>query len=294
MERIAIVGLGLMGASLGLALKQVRGKARTPVIAGYARRAVVRKEALRQDMVDEVYNSVESAVRDADLVVFCVPILSMPALIGQARKAFRKGCVVTDVGSTKVELTAHINRLLAGRPVEYVGSHPIAGSEKQGIESARADLYQNAVVIVTTTGHESPAALRAVSGLWKSLGSVVKRMTPQDHDRIMARTSHLPHLAAALVAATVGREGDLTRLGAYCGPGFRDTTRIAEGSPEIWHDIIRSNMGSVERELKAFEAGVQQLLKAVRGRDYRGLKAFLKKSGMKRKALTSGSASTGK
>ncbi len=288
MERIAIVGLGLMGASLGLALKQARGNARTPVIAGYARRAAVRKYALKHGMADEVFGSPEEAIRDADLVIFCVPILSIPALVAQARTSFRPGCVVTDVGSTKAETTMQINRLFRGRPVEYVGSHPIAGSEKQGIESVQADLYRGAVVIVTITGFESTRALRAVSGLWKRLGAVVKHMTPRDHDRIMARTSHLPHLAAALVAATAGRKGDLVKLGAYCGPGFRDTTRIAEGSAEVWHDIIRSNLGSVERELKAFESELQKLLKAIRKKDYRGLKAFLEKSGSKRRLLTSG------
>ena len=198
--------------------------------------------------------------------------------------------MVTDVGSTKAEITSQIKRLFRGLPVEYVGSHPIAGSEKQGIESAQADLYRGAVVIVTTVGGESSGALRAVSGLWKRLGAVVKKMTPGDHDRIMARTSHLPHLAAALVAATAGRKGDLAKLGTYCGPGFRDTTRIAEGSAEVWHDIIRSNLGSVERELKAFESELQKLLKAVRKKDYRGLKAFLEKSGLKRRALTAGRA----
>ena len=288
MERIAIVGLGLMGASLGLALKQARGNARTPVIAGYARRASVRKYAVKHRMVDEVFGSPGAAIRDAELVVFCVPILSIPVLVGQARKDFRQGCVVTDVGSTKAEITTRIERLLDGRSVEYVGSHPIAGSEKQGIESAQADLYRGAVVIVTATGRESSGAVRAVSGLWTHLGAAVKRMTPQDHDRIMARTSHLPHLAAALVASTAGREGDLDKLAAYCGPGFRDTTRIAEGSSGVWLDVFRSNLGSVERELKAFESQLQKLLKTIHKRDYRALKIFLEKSGSNRKSLTSG------
>jgi prephenate dehydrogenase len=281
MDKVAILGLGLMGGALGLALKARGGV----TVTGYARREATRTEALRLQAVDAVYADPAEAVRGADLAVLCVPVFSMQALAAAACGGLKPGCLVTDVGSTKALLTEQIQLSLRGSQAVFIGSHPIAGSEQQGLEAARADLYEGAVTIVTCAGGEPAAAVEAVRAFWRGVGSVVRVMDPAEHDRIMARTSHLPHVAAALVAATVGRANGAEQLGAFCGPGFRDVTRVAEGSPDVWLDILQSNRPAVVEELKALQARLGATLAALEGNDAAALRRFLEESRAARRAL---------
>jgi len=282
MKHIAILGLGLMGGSLGLALK-ARGCCQT--VTGYARREATRAEALRLKAVDAVFADPAEAVQGAELVVLCVPVFSMRALAVACRTHLRSGCLVTDVGSTKALLTEQIRLSLRDSGAVFVGSHPIAGSEQQGLEAARADLYQGAVTIVTSAGDDSADAVQTLSQFWAELGAVVRLMEPAEHDRIMARTSHLPHVAAALVAATIGRENGAERIGPFCGPGFRDTTRVAEGSPAVWLDILQSNRPAVAAELKVLQARLEHVLVALERGDDAVLRRFLEEGRAARCAL---------
>ena len=243
---------------------------------------------MRLKAADEVFERPEEAVRDADLTVFCVPILSTPELVKACRNAFAKRCLVTDVGSTKAELTREIEAALKDSDAVYVGSHPIAGSEQQGLDAARADLYERAVVVVTPGARETEWAKAQLTAFWESVGSVVQVMTPEEHDRVMARTSHLPHLIACLLAGTVGRGGDAGVIGRYCGPGFRDATRIADGSPEIWHDIIHSNRQSMAGELEVFKRELESLLRIIQDGDSSRLRVFLDEGRSRRRALLQG------
>jgi prephenate dehydrogenase len=286
MNQIAILGLGLMGGSLGLALKNsksFRGKVR-----GYARRSETRERALKSNVVDEVFEDPAKAVEDADMVVLCVPILAIPELVKKCKSGLKKGCLVTDVGSTKAELVGWLEPLLKGTGAVFVGSHPLAGSERQGLAAAQANLYEKAVVLVTPSDGKDGPAIESLKKFWKNLGATVKVMSPDEHDRIVARTSHLPHIAAALVSATVGRDGDLRRIGTYCGPGFRDTTRIAEGSPEVWHDIIQSNRKRLAGELAEFKSGLERVSSMVERGAFDQLLQFLKDGRLKRKQLVQG------
>ena len=281
MDKVAILGLGLMGGALGLALKARGGV----TVAGYARREATRAEAVRLQAVDAVFADPVEAVRGADLVVLCVPVFSMQALAAACRTGLQPGCLVTDVGSTKALLTEHIRQALHGSGAVFVGSHPIAGSEQQGLEAARGDLYADAVTIVTRDGSEPAAAVDKVCAFWRGVGAVVRVMTPADHDRIMARTSHLPHVAAALVAATVGRANGTENLGLFCGSGFRDVTRVAEGSPDVWLDILQSNRPAVAEEVKALQVRLGAVLAALEGNDAAALRRFLEESRSARRAL---------
>jgi prephenate dehydrogenase len=282
MRSVAIMGLGLMGGSLGLALK-ARGF--TGTVAGYARRLETCEEALRKKMVDRVSNDPVEAVEGADLVVLCVPILSMPELVRHCRDRLKTSCILTDVGSTKAAVDETIRRELGDRGVQFIGSHPIAGSEQQGLNAARQDLYEKAVCILTPR-EDSPAdQVKALKTFWKDLGSQVYQMTPQEHDRVMARTSHLPHLVAALLAATVGRENDPEKWGPFCGPGFRDTTRIAEGSPEVWRDIVATNKKDVLSELAVYKKKLEELIEFINKDNFPDLHGFLEESRSKRRAL---------
>ncbi len=250
---ISILGLGLMGASLAMALRK-RGYAGR--LVAYARKEETRTEALSRSIVDEAFDDPDAAVKAATLVVLCAPIRACAALAADIAPLLQPGALVTDVGSTK----GWICRQMAGilPPGVFVGSHPIAGSEKQGLQAASADLYEKALTVVASHLDVSEDAAERVSELWKSAGARVCRMEPDDHDRLLARTSHLPHVAAAALAKAIGRDS-AEKVGTFCGTGFYDSTRVASGSTEMWHDILMTNAPAVAEELRAFKAEVERV-----------------------------------
>lgn len=257
MSRVAILGLGLMGGSLGLALRAVGGVS----VAGYARRAATRDAAVARGVVEDIYVTPAEAARGADMVVACVPILQIEALLRAALPGIGEGSLVTDVGSTKAELERIIRPLVASVGAHFVGSHPICGSDEQGIEASRADLYRGAIVVVAEpeSGGE-PAAAGRVAAFWKSVGARVLAMPAGIHDRILARTSHLPHMISSLLAATVAREPMPESTAGLCGPGFRDTTRLARGAAAVWSDILSTNRDAVLIELGAYRDELNSLI----------------------------------
>ncbi|MFH0909749.1 MAG: prephenate dehydrogenase/arogenate dehydrogenase family protein [bacterium] len=285
MKHIAIIGLGLMGGSLGLALK---GKGYRGRVTGYTRSPERRATALNRGAVDAVFDEPGKAVAGADVVVYCAPILIIPGLVRETLPFLKPRCTATDVGSTKAQLVKDIGVLTKGTQTVFVGSHPIAGSEQQGIDAARAGLYEGSTVVITPVADTPAVVVAQVESLWRSVGAVVHRMAPEEHDRTMALTSHLPHLAASLLAATVGRGGGDKRLAAFCGPGFRDTTRVAEGPPEIWDDILKTNHEQVLVELKAFGRELQDLVAVLERGDFAAVTTFLEKSRAARRALAGG------
>ena len=250
---ISIIGLGLMGASLAMALRK-RGYAGR--LVAYARKEETRTEALARGIVDAAFDDPDAAVKEATLVVLCTPIRSCTNLAADMASVLKPGTLVTDVGSTK----GWICRQMAGilPPGVFVGSHPIAGSEKQGLEAASADLYENALTVVTSHLDVPEAAAERVVALWQSAGARICRMDPEDHDRLLARTSHLPHVAAAALAKAIGRDS-AEKVGTFCGTGFYDSTRVASGSIEMWHDILMTNAPAVAEELRAFKIEVERV-----------------------------------
>jgi prephenate dehydrogenase len=280
MQKIAIIGLGLMGGSLGLALKR-RGLA---TVSASARREDTRRRALAMGAADEVFETPQAALRGADVAVFCTPVCSIPQLAEACLSAFEPGCVVTDVGSTKSGLAREMSSLFKGTGLVFVGSHPMAGSEKTGIEVARADLYEKAVTALTPLTGTSEAAIERIGQLWKGVGSGVVRVSPEAHDELVARSSHLPHLIAALLVATAGRDQPVD-LPKFCGPGFRSTTRVASGSPEMWHDIVKTNRIAILAELRACETQLGGLIAAIEKQEYGEVKAFLERARTLRHAL---------
>ena len=250
---ISIVGLGLMGASLAMALRK-RGYAGR--LVAYARKEETRREALARGIVDEAFDDPDAAIGVATLVVLCAPIRSCAELAVDVAPALKPGTLVTDVGSTK----GWICRQMAGilPPGVFVGSHPIAGSEKQGLQAASADLYENALTVVAGHLDVPEAAAARVADFWQSAGARTCRMDPEDHDRLLARTSHLPHVAAAALAKAIGRDS-AEQVGAFCGTGFYDSTRVASGSIEMWNDILMTNAPAVAEELRAFKSEVERV-----------------------------------
>ncbi len=280
MKNVAIIGLGLMGSSLGMALKK-RGNAAK--ISGYARREETRALALEQGICDEVFDSPEGAVANADIAVLCVPVLAMSDMVDKCKDSFPDGCVVTDVGSTKEEVCREIGARLADSKAGFVGSHPMAGSDETGLESGRDDLYEGAVIVLTPGENTPDGAVDKLSEFWRSVGGVVSLLSPEEHDSVIARTSHLPHLVASILVASV--LGESEEAGEFCGSGFRDTTRIAGGSEVIWHDIVKSNSGAVLHELNEFAGILDKVKSLIESGDFEGVREFLAEARRLRREL---------
>lgn len=262
-----------MGGSLGLAAKSF-GAARS--VRGWARREENRRSAVEGGVVDEAFATVEEAVCSSDLTVLCVPVMKMPELAAACAASARPGAVFTDVGSTKLYLREEMRGIFRDKPAVFVGSHPIAGSERTGMQSATANLYDGAVVVVADAvgGGDTEAARSKVLAFWRAIGSRVVTMTSEEHDRVIAGTSHLPHLVASALVMAVLRDGNEDALG-LCGSGFQDTTRVAAGSEAMWHDIVKTNSEAVLRELEGFEQVVARVKLMISSGDFEGLRELL-------------------
>lgn len=284
MKRVAILGLGLMGGSLGLA---IRARGLDWHVAGYTRTPARGRRAMRRGAVNSLHMNPVAAVQGADLVVLCGPVLALVNQLKACKAGLKAGAVVTDVGSTKAVVQRELGAQLAGTGAVFVGSHPLCGSEQQGIDAARADLYEGALVFVCPDP-ATPVRLRAlVRGFWKRVGARVVECEAREHDRIVGRTSHLPHMVASLLAVTVARAGADT-IGRFCGSGFADTSRIAEGAPEVWHDIVRTNRANLAEELRAYKSQTERLIKMLDDGDFEGVQHFLEQGQAARRSLLKG------
>ncbi len=280
MKRVAIIGVGLMGGSLGLALKR-RGLAEVSL---YARREETRQLAITMGAADAVFDTPGAALRKSDVAVFCLPICSIPDVAKACVSDFEPGCIVTDVGSTKAVMARNMRDIFMNTDCVFVGSHPMAGSEKTGLEFARSDLYQGAVTAITPLPMTPEDAIETVVKLWNGVGAKVVRVDAGEHDTLVARTSHLPHLIAALLVSTAGREVSSAQK-SFCGPGFRDSTRIAAGSPDIWHDIVKTNRADILTELRHYDASLSDLIGLLEREDYEGVRLTLQKAKLLRHDL---------
>lgn len=270
-KNIAILGIGLMGASLGLALKKrgFSGK-----IMGYARRQETRSLALANGVVDEVFADPADAVKTADIIVVCVPIWTIAKLAEQIVPVLKPDAVVTDVGSTKSELVKLMAKAFGNSQASFIGSHPIAGSEKTGVEAGDADLYEGRLTVVCPVEETCSVAKARIIGLWQCAGSDIVEMSPDEHDAMLASTSHLPHMVAAALARSVAN-GDPSKKAKFCGTGFKDTTRVASGSADMWVDIIDTNRAALEAELDRFHEELQGLINILRSGNSNDIRQWL-------------------
>jgi cyclohexadieny/prephenate dehydrogenase len=277
-DTLTIVGVGLIGGSLGLAARQ-RGLARR--IVGVGRQQARLELARRLGAIDEGGLDLLAAVPSADVVVFCTPVDRIAEQVLQAAPACRPGTLLTDAGSTKTAIVRTIEgRLPAG--VAFVGSHPLAGSEKRGPEHARANLFQDHLTIVTQTPHTDSAAVERTCAFWRALGSRVKVMGPEEHDRALAVTSHLPHLTAAALAGALPAE-----LAELAASGFRDCTRVAAGDPELWTAIFLHNRHALLEALGLLLGRLGEFKQALLTGDRPALDALLAQAKKVRDALGS-------
>jgi prephenate dehydrogenase len=263
-RKITIVGVGLLGGSLGLAIKK-RGLA--DEVAGYVRRAASIAECVKAKAVDVCTRDLHEAVGDADLIVLCTPLGQMLPLLKEMRLAIKRGAIITDVGSVKATVVKELESLVAKSGAHFIGSHPMAGAEKTGVSAARAELFDNAVCVVTPTKHSQQFAVKKIEEFWKSVGARVLRLAPELHDELVSRSSHLPHVAAATLANLVLDPKHPKSQPLLCANGFRDTTRIASGSPEMWRDIAMANRNNLHKALETFIRDLKKFQNALKKGD---------------------------
>lgn len=276
-KRVAIFGVGLLGGSIGLALRAVAPGCQ---IVGYGHRQSTLDHARGIGAIDQSFTSPTAAAEGADLVILCTPVAIFPSLLQQLAPALSAKAVVTDVGSTKRSVVRAAEAVLTPGRGAFVGSHPMAGSEKRGVEFARTDLFQGARCIVTPSDRTDAAALQAVEGFWRSLGMNVVRLSPEEHDRLVCDVSHLPH---AVAAALVAMQQDPAL--ALAGKGFLDTTRIAGGDGSLWRDILQDNRDNLAASLKRFSATLAELVELLEPDQAQALANWLDAAGERRAKL---------
>lgn len=282
-ERTAIIGIGLIGGSFALAAKRA-GIVET--VVGVARSEETLQAALQIGAADEVTTNPAEAVREADLVYIAVPVGATRGVFAQIDDSLEPGALVTDAGSTKREVMQAAAELLHDH-VTFIGGHPMAGSEQSGVRAARADLFENAVYFLTATQATSPDEMDRMQQVVRALGAIPSVQTAHNHDRIAAATSHLPHLVSAALASTVAKlAGDNQEVQSFVGTGFFDTTRLAEGSPEVWRDILMSNADNLEGTLDELMAALQALAAALHKADSDACERLLTEAQQARWRLT--------
>lgn len=275
-NRVTIVGLGLIGGSLGMAVRR-RHLARE--VVGVSRRASTLRRAKRRGAIDIGTTDLRRAVRDADLVVLATPVEDIVHLAERAAARMRSGSILTDVGSAKAAIVNRLERALP-RSVAFVGGHPIAGSDAQGINAASAQLFDGSICILTPTSRTSRVALARVARFWNALVDQVLLMSPRQHDHVLAGCSHLPHL----VAWTLVRAVTVAPL-ARAPQSFLDMTRIAKSDPELWDEIFLSNRANMLAAMRRFDRYWRALQATLRRADRAALHRFLTVAKAKRDAL---------
>ena len=269
-RQLAIVGVGQLGGSVATAVR-ASGLARR--IVGVGRAAERLRPAVDDGTLDLAVTDLDAGVRESDFVLLAAPVLAIEGLLERVWRAAPDGAVVTDVGSTKRNIVRTAERLAATRALGFVGSHPLAGSEQAGYGVARVDLFRGATVVVTPTEGTELAALKTTTEFWEALGARVTSLDPETHDRTVAAISHLPHLiACALVDGAVRVEPAALDLAAR---GFRDTTRIAAGDPDMWTEIFLANRDALAVGVEAFRAALAELERAIDAGGAEALRAAL-------------------
>lgn len=271
-NKIAIIGTGLIGGSLALAIKK---KGIAAQVVGVSRKKSTLLSAKKIGAIDRGSQELD-IIQDADLVVLATPVEAIINLAPRIKRFIEKKCIVIDVGSTKERIVSRLDKIFPN----YVGTHPLAGSEKRGILNARPDIFKNSLCILTPTKKTAPLALRKINLLWKRIGAKTVFLKPDIHDKILAFTSHLPHIIAfSLISAIPAKYLGLSST------GLRDTTRIAASDNEIWEEIIFSNKKHIINSIRVFQNNLSKIKSAIQNKDRLALGSILTQARSKRGML---------
>jgi prephenate dehydrogenase len=263
-ERLCIIGVGLIGGSLSLALKQA---GQVGEVVGYARTAETRQQALDLGIIDVAADTLAEAVRDADGIFIAVPMGAMESVLADIAPHISDKVVMTDGGSVKTPVVKAAYAELGDKVQRFVPGHPIAGTEKSGPNSAFATLYQQHQVILTLLTDTADDAVVTVRAMWEAVGAVVTEMDPTQHDAVLAATSHLPHVLAFNLVDVLAQHDDCQKVLRYAAGGFRDFSRIASSDPVMWRDICISNRDAMLALLTEYRAGLETISAAIASGD---------------------------
>ena len=267
-ERVAILGVGLIGGSFALALKEARACAH---VAGAGRNGANLRLALERGVIDSIAADAVAAAHGADLVLLAAPLAQFPKLFRDVASVLGPKAVVTDGGSTKRDVVAAARAALGRKVGQFVPAHPIAGGEKSGAGAASATLFQKKRVVLTPLDENSETTIRKVNDAWSACGANVARMTPEEHDAILGAVSHLPHVLAYALVHEIASRDNGAQLFGYAAGGFRDFTRIASSHPEMWRDICLANRDRLLAELDRYGEKLQAVRRLLEAADGPGL-----------------------
>ncbi len=254
--RLAVIGVGLIGGSFALALKQAH---KVSHVVGAGRSPANLRVALERGAVDSVAPDARSAARDADVILVAAPVAQFPRLLAEISPELSPGCVVTDAGSTKRDVIAAARRALGPKVAQFVPGHPIAGAEKSGAAAASAELFRQRRVVLTPLAENGAEAVSEIETLWQACGATVSRMDAEEHDAVLAAVSHLPHVLAFALVHEVAERRNAGQLFSFAAGGFRDFTRIASSHPEMWRDICIANRDRLVFEIDKYEGKLREM-----------------------------------
>ncbi|MFA7299892.1 MAG: prephenate dehydrogenase/arogenate dehydrogenase family protein [Sideroxydans sp.] len=263
-QKVVIFGVGLIGGSFSLALRKAD---KVTEVVGFGRSVATLNEARQLGILDRIGGDVALEVRDADLVLIATPVAQISGIFARIAPHLGAKTLVTDGGSTKSDVVAAARANLGGKLPQFIPAHPIAGAEKSGASAAQADLYQGKKVVLTPLPENSQEAVARVRRAWEWCGAAVSEMTPEQHDAVFAAVSHLPHLLSFALVHDLAQRDNKDLLLSFAASGFRDFTRIAASSPEMWRDICMANREALMRELQQYAAELYVLHQALENND---------------------------
>ena len=274
-NKLVIFGVGLIGGSLALALREANY---CQQIVGCGRSAESLQKAVDLGVIDSYSLDPQMAVHDADIVLLAVPMGAMQAVLEQIKDALPKNCILTDAGSTKGSIVEQVRAVMGASYNQFVPGHPVAGREKSGVEAAVVDLYQGRRVILTPTQNTNPQALDAVAAMWEVTGALVEQMPVAMHDQVLAATSHLPHVLAFSLVDTLLNMPQQEDILRYAAGGFRDFTRIASSDPVMWRDICLYNGAAILAMIQALQTNLGEFADLIREQDGEALHQRMSKA----------------
>lgn len=263
-DRLVVIGVGLIGGSVAAALRRA-GKVRRVIGVGRGRANVAR--ALELGVIDDAVEDIAAAVKGADAILIAVPVQQNQRVLGALADALAPGTLVTDAGSTKQDFVAAVRRIAPRHLASVVPGHPIAGAELTGVDAASAFLFDGRNVVLTPLQENEAAVVDRVEAMWKACGARVSRMTPERHDCVFSAVSHLPHMLAYTLVHMIATRPDAEALFGFAASGFRDFTRIAGSSPEMWRDIALANRETLLSDIEAYQQQLAELAQRLRQAD---------------------------
>ena len=273
LRKLALFGVGLIGGSFACALKQAGA---VQAVCGVGRSRSNLERALQLGVIDEIASDAQSAMAGADFVLVAVPVAQTDRVLREIAPYLPPDCIVTDAGSTKQDVAMAARQALGAKRRQFVPAHPIAGAELSGVEAASPTLFQGRLVVLTPLDDTPSDACARVESAWQICGARVTQMTPKRHDQVFAAVSHLPHALAFALVDMIAKRPDAQELFSFAGAGFRDFTRIAGSSPEMWRDICVANREALLSELSAFQAALATLTEHIRSGEASDIEALFR------------------